>query len=696
MNKNRISEYSILLIYIVIVVLFHLFGYTGHFGFDDIHYAELASALLKGNIDYGDHYAYRFPVVIFTALSYLIFGISDFASSLPAMAITISILIIVFNILREHGPKVILIGLSLTTFSNWFLFYSDKLMPDIYVALSLIWALAVIHRYKYKSSKSKTAPYAILFSFALFFGFMSKGTIVLILPLLLFLLSTDIIQKRDVKFWVYSLISGLAMLAIYLFTIWIFTGNVMERFDAISNNSYLNLCSYDQQSLRILLKRVFAGFFELSIYQSLATGFIFVFAALFQRNGLGFFRMNDSFSFFLVSAIILFLSSSFMSISLSSYSPMCLDPRHYLFLIPVASIPASRIIAGFLKSRQYGLQIILWLFCITLISFFLQGQAFWKLYLPLLALFAIYLFLRKGIAFQYLFISLFSAILLLIPLDMVRYAQKVQYRARREIVKEQVLENNSDCIIITDEIQKRLLSYYTGFHKDQGRRFLSFKEFEAETAIEGDKLLLLNWHTRYLSGMEQHDLPFYARNIPPSNELIFENRELGLSIYKLKEVYLPDLSGTTVLSTLNDFENQIPFWSWSDQDITSHIKYDGARSNQVSRYSSGFEYPMDSLLTKGRQDLLIRCEFFCYAEEKTDAKLVVSLENRESTYIWKALEVNRYLKAYSNWWPLTFDVLIHLKDLRPGSRLKVYIWKIDDSPVFIDNFQISIKGIPEQ
>jgi len=281
MNKSQVRAYFILLIYIVLVVIYHLLGYTGHFGFDDIHYAELANDLLQGNFDSGDHYAYRFPVVLFTSLFYKIFGVSDFASSLPALVITITILIILFNTLREHGPKTLIIGLSLCTFSNWFIFYSDKLMPDIYVALSVIWALALIHSYKYKSDKSKTAGHAFLFTFALLFGFMSKGTIVLMLPLLLFLLTTDIIKKRDQKFWLYSLISGPILLALYFFAIWIFTGNLMERFHAIADNSYLNPCSYDQQSLRILLNRVFVGFFELSIFQSLATGFIFVFAILF-------------------------------------------------------------------------------------------------------------------------------------------------------------------------------------------------------------------------------------------------------------------------------------------------------------------------------------------------------------------------------------------------------------------------------
>ena len=208
MNPKRVREYVILLIFIFLLVLYHLFGYSGHFGFDDIHYAELANGLLHGSIDFGDHYAYRFPVLLFTALFYLIFGISDLSSSLPAMLITISILIIVFYLLREQGSGVLLIGLFLTTFSNWFLFYSDKLMPDIYVALSVIWALAIIHRYKFNSGRSNTALHAFLFAFALLFGFMSKGTIVLMAPLLVFLILSDLVQKRELRFWIYSLISG--------------------------------------------------------------------------------------------------------------------------------------------------------------------------------------------------------------------------------------------------------------------------------------------------------------------------------------------------------------------------------------------------------------------------------------------------------------------------------------------------------
>ncbi len=694
MNKTRVASPSILLIYIIIVGLYHFFGYTGHFGFDDLHYAELASELLNGSLNYEDHYAYRIPVILLTSLFYGIFGISDFSSSMPALLITFTILIIVFNILRYQGPAVTIIGLSLCTFSNWFLFYSDKLMPDIYVALSVISALAIINRYKYKSDKSRTALYAFLLALSLLFGFMSKGTIVLVIPLLFYLIITDIILKRDLKFWIYSSISGIGLLALYFFIIWIFTGDLMKRFDAIAHNSYLNLCSYDQQSLRILLKRVFLGFFELSIFQSLATGFIFVFAILFQRKSLRFFRLNDSFSFFLASAVILFLSSSFMTISPTAYAPMCLDPRHYLFLIPVVAIPASKIISDFFTNKKAAIQIIIVLFCITLISFFLQGSSFWKLYLPLLALFTFYYFTGIKKQFQHLFIILFVAILFLIPIETIIYAQRVKYRKQRTLVTEQVLENNRECTIITNEVQKRLLAYYSSFKEEDAMRFLSYEEFEADTTIGGTKLMLLNDYTRYLSGMSLNDLPYYARHISPKNELVFENKELNIALYDLREFTIPEHSQTVLLSTLNDFENLVPLWKQDDQDLSTVIKYAGTKSNRVTQFSSTFEYPLDSLQGENSHGLLVQCSLFFYAKDKTNASIIVSLENNEGSYFWKALELDKYIKAYSNWWPVSFNVTIPQKDFKGESSLKVYVWNNDKQTVYIDNFGIKITNAP--
>jgi 4-amino-4-deoxy-L-arabinose transferase-like glycosyltransferase len=696
MKKDRVTAYSILLIFFAVVVLYHLAGYTGHFGYDDLHYARLANGLLHGQFDPKDHFAYRFPVVLFTAFFYLILGVSDLASSLPAMLVTVLVLVLVFRILRPHGPRTLWIGLSLTLLSNWFLFYSDKLMPDIYVALAVLWSLAVIHRYKYGPGQKRAFRDAFLFALALLFGFMSKGTIVLMIPLLVFLLVTDLIRRRDLKFWGFSLASGIFLLAVYLFAIRVLTGSLMSRFEVIADNSYLNLCSYDQQSLRILLKRIFTGFFSLAVYQSLTTGFIFVLAALFQRGSLKRFRLDDSFSFFLVSAVILFLSSSFMTISVHSYSPMCLDPRHYLFLVPVAAIPASRIISDFLESRQSGLQVIGVLSFVAGLSLFLPGRTFWILYLPLLVLFALYYFAVKPAKHQPVFLLLFTLVLLLVPLDMVRYAQQVKYRRQKEVVVEQVLQNNNDCIVITDEVQSRLLAYYSRFSGIQSGRFLSFDEFEADTGIEGRKLLLLNGYTRYLSGMEENDLPYFAKNVSPLNPVILRTTKPDLAIYQLEDYLIPDRSGIPLLSSFNDFEAAVPHWSFKEQDLFTRIRFRGTASNRVSGYSSTFEYPLDSLNITSSHNLYIQTELYCYAGDETGANIVISLENDAGTYFWKALGINRYLKAYSNWWPVSFEVGISQKDLLSQARLKVYLWNTDKPDVYIDNFSIKVYAIPDQ
>ena len=689
MIYQRTGTYFFLLVFISILVLYHLFAYTGHFGYDDLHYAELAVNLLQGDLDVGDHYAYRFPVILLTAIFYLIFGITDLASSLPALIITITILVIVFNILKEHGPKVLIIGLSLCTLSNWFLFYSDKLMPDIYVALSVIWALAIIHNHKFKGEKKKTAQQGFLLALALLFGFMSKGTIVLVLPLMVYLIVFDIIFKRDLRFWTYSLLSGLVLMSLYLLLIWIFTGNPFQRFDAIAGNSYLNLCSYDQQSTRILLKRIFWGFFELSIYQSLATAFIFIFATLFQRKGLRIFRMENSFSYFQSAAVILFLSSSFMTISLSAYAPMCLDPRHYLFLVPVAAIPAARVIVDFLEKRKASAQILSVLTLVALVSYFLEGDSFWKLYLPLTVLFILYSIAKPRKLFIHLFFLLFALILLIIPVDMARYAQQVKYRSQRDLVVEQVLKSNQDRFILSNEVQKRHLEYYSAFREDQAHRFISYQEYEMERSSRDETLLLLNWYTRYLSGMQEEDLPIFARQVPPDIKPLFSSDDPDLSIYNMKDLPMSGVHCKALFTSYNDFENKPAFWD-QEADISDDISYEGRRSNAVSEFSSTFNYPMDSLQMDSSNELLIQCSLFCYADDQSDARLVVSIENDDGPVLWKALEMNRYIKAYSNWWPVQFDVTITHEDLKKNSRLKVYVWKKSTPVIYIDNFSIEI------
>ena len=59
-------------------------------------------------------------------------------------------------------------------------------------------------------------------------------------------------------------------------------------------------------------------------------------------------------------------------------------------------------------------------------------------------------------------------------------------------------------------------------------------------------MLLNNWYSRYLSGMDDQDLPFYATT---AENPVFKDEKLNLSIYELNKID----ERKRLFSTENDF-----------------------------------------------------------------------------------------------------------------------------------------------
>jgi hypothetical protein len=690
-SKKRISV-LIFLLHLAALTVYHIFGYTGHFGYDDLHYARLAVNINNGVFDFGDHYIYRFPAVFLTALSYSVFGVSDFASAIPPMIFTGLTMLLVLVTLKNKSCFTQWVGQSLTLFSSWFIFYSDKIMPDIYVAFSVMLALFILHNYKF-GNKKRPAPAAFLLSLALLFGFTAKETIVLVAPLFIYFILTDFILKRDIRFWIYTLVTGFFVLSAYFFLIWLLTGNFTQRFEAITNNSYLNLCSYDKQPFKMVLERIGYEFIRLLTVNGMMVGFLFVFVYLMRNRFRSYYRFGDSFSFWLVSAVVLFLSSNFMTISVNSYSPMCLDPRHYLFLVPVVAIPAAGIISGVFESKRCTMPVIFTFVIITVVSYFLPGDTFWRHYLPLTLLFIPGFILKKRKNNPVVFALIFGLILALIPFKTIQYAQKVNYHRQKKIMTEEVLKKYNDVCVVTDEVQKRLGYYYLNFDKNYKATFLNYDELRPDTLPGVKKLLLLNGHTRYLSGINLEDLPYYVRNIHPSNSLIFEDQELGIFIYELDQISIPSVQGTELLHTFNEFEGDVPFWNQNGNEYVEEIRFGGEKSLKIGEFSATFSVVTDSLPIDNFARIIIDCNLRFYVTGNTKSNVVISIENNEEAYIWKGLPIDKYVKAYSNWWPASFEITIEKKEIKSGSKLSVYVWNIEKETMYIDNFDIKIIGM---
>lgn len=688
MRKNILTPYFILAAFILFTIAHHGYAFFGHYGFDDLHYARLANAFLQGEVDYKDHYSYRFAILLPTALAYALFGVNDFASALPPLLCTFLILYLVFVALRQSSNFTLAIGLGLSACSNWLLYYSDKLMPDIYVALAVMLSVFIVDRYKYQSDHSQPQRYALGLVAALGFGWLAKETIVLTLPMLLAWLLVDVIQRRHLKFWAYTILHGLLLLGAYFTLIWALTGNFLERLDAIASNSYLNACSYDQQSTEVLLKRLYYDFFALASTEGILFSLVFIGAYLFRKNGMRLFRQADSLSFYASSALLLFFASNFMSISLKAYVPMCLDPRHYLFLIPVAAVPAARIIGEFVEEKKYGWQILAGLALAALFLYSINGQLFDKPYLPCLIVVAGFYFLpSKAPVFKLLFTLLFLSVLLIGPIQQMQYARKVQYRAQRAITYQQFIDKNEPCYIITDPVQQRLGEYYSGFNPSRKDQFLSFDQVNFDSLDGRKQYLYINWHTQYLSGLNSADLPDYVRNLDTlANPAIYQNKALNLAIYELKAKPKAYQVGATLLQSLNDFEGSTTYWEQS----AGSLKHRGKLAHRFNEFSATFNYPLDSLDKTQAKGIRIAAKALLNVPGATQSKLVISIENSEGAYFWQALDVVKFIKVYDNWWPVNYEVDLGKTALKPNSRLKVYLWNEDKKEGWVDNFEVRV------
>ncbi|MBW6478975.1 MAG: hypothetical protein K0B37_06050 [Bacteroidales bacterium] len=691
-QDNRQAPLYIFLVFALIVVLHHFFAYFGHYGYDDMQYAEIAANLLNGQFDYDHSFSYRSTIVFLTALSYFFFGINDFASALPSIVITIAILFVVFEVLKKHGSLQTIAGLSATIFIHIFLFYSDKLMSDIYVAFFLLLAVYCIDRYRF-GSKGKVLKYAFLFPLSLFLAFLSKETATLFLPLPLILFIIDLHQKRELKFWICSFIFGAGILVVYLVILWIITGNPLRRFEVLAQVNLVQTYaySYDSQPIKILFKRVFYDLFARFISEGIIVLYIMILPVFLTKDFKEFFRINTSFSLWTVSSLVLLLSVNFMTISPFSYHPVPTDPRHSLFIIPIAAIAASFVLKDFIYEKRYKYPLLILLAIISVISFLISRPDFYFLYLPLILLFFFYTFVGTQQSFRVFFVILFVMILSVKPLLFVRYSNTVvNYRLQKKIVFDYFIQSGEKCYIFTDPMQKRMGRYYSGFDDYANSIFVDYTDITTDNFDEGfKKYLFLNWHTQHYSN-SFHQLPYFARNINDTHELVFEKPEQGIFIYEISKLILPENDGILLLETRNDFEKDYEYWSSNPDAISGEKYYSGQTSSQLWEFSPTFSIELDSLWPERSGTLFVQADFQGYFYDFPSSRLIFSLENDEGNYMWEAKEISSQIRTLRRWNSVQHDIILNAETVKPASNLKIYIWNPENDRGYIDDYGITV------
>ncbi|MBC6992820.1 glycosyltransferase family 39 protein [Neolewinella lacunae] len=514
-SKARFFPYAGLGAAALIVVAYHWFGYYGHYGYDDMEYARIAAETAWGAMPWdNNHYNFRWTVTLPTALFYALFGVNDSSSAIFPMAMLLVLCGLLWATLRRYwGGAAVLLGLAFLLGNQWLLFYSDKLMPDLYVVVGGVAAALVYYRQRTRTTAGGERWAALWFSLSLFFGFLAKLSLVFFVPAFLLVLGGDLLQRRLLRFWGWVLGFTVLLGASYGLLFWVQTGDPIFRYHAIVANGYfLPDCSYDQLPLAMTLRRISYQLPELFLRHYFLTTLLAVPIAVGQLWGSGRAKVHPSSPFFARFFLVLLLAANFLSVSPRAYAPLCLDPRHYLFLVPFAALVAAPTWYDLLRSGKGAGWLAVWTTLLAVVAYGL-GIACWPYALLAMVATGRAVLPRRELP-RWATLSLAAVTVVALawaPWRAAAYARTVPYPAQRALYYDFLAQQAPGTLVLTDHVQANYGEYYGGFKAENGPIFLRFGQEKETPETGGQTFLLLNWHTQMQSSLRWDDLPAYAR-----------------------------------------------------------------------------------------------------------------------------------------------------------------------------------------
>ncbi|MCZ4409715.1 hypothetical protein O3Q51_12905 [Cryomorphaceae bacterium 1068] len=685
MNGKKPVNWVVLLVHLLVIVLYHNLVYIGHYGYDDMEYARAAVNLLNGEPDFSNHFSHRVSVTGPTAVAFAIFGVTDTGATLPALVFSFLLAFLVTSLLWKKGPIALSIGLSLALLPQWFLFYTDKLMPDMTVAF-FVFATVVFYWRGINSFGRRKAAYGAVFSLSLLLGFLAKGTIVLALPWALFIFAIDLFRRREKSFWLAAVGSGALFLGVYFLATWWLTGSFFSRFTAIAGNAYMNACSYAELPSSFLLERVTKGFWEMGIQYGLLPGMIFLIAGLIGKK----FRLiGENYSllrYSLLTGIVFLLSANFMTISPTAYNPMCLDVRHYLFLTPILALVAALVFSKYISAGRYNIVLPMLAIAFALLAYQIDNKEFEKLWLPIagVILLGFVPIIRRKAGF--LFPILTFGVMLILPWEMFSFSDQVKYREQREWIVEQLEKLENGSTIYTSPVQERLTRFYLRFDSSE-IKVRRYSDLEKAYEATNQNYLLFNPYTLQLSGMNNDQLPYTALYPTETSRLLERDEKTGMELYQIEEVISPRSQGTAIVSILEVFDSASP--SELEFKTENFVEKTGRSAYKLEEYSGTFRVPFDSISALAEKYTFALIDLDAYAEANSNLRIVISIEKngielfRDDVYLLKQGFI------FGTWNTVNAEVRLPLIEEK-GCELLTYIWNPEGDTMYIDNLHLSI------
>lgn len=291
---------------------------------------------------------YRLGLLLPHWAAYQLLGVSHFTSFLPQLGFLLVLLFCVLHCCRGLAQRLVAAAALATLLP-----FSVDVYPDLGVACMMFLALLLLDRGRgHGLGSGRQALYGMAFSLAAFYAFLVKLTALFLLAPFLMMLAADWLRRQSaLRFYGAAALTGMALLAAYLLFCHLIYGDPFSRLHAINKVGEKHL--WNMQGADAYLHRLFIapagffwGFFGVAFALALAQAGVTLWQGRGQRKGgPGEPGRKDSrlqliALYFLAGlAFALFTPTSF-----TSWQPLPLSERMFLFLAPAMAVLAARLV----------------------------------------------------------------------------------------------------------------------------------------------------------------------------------------------------------------------------------------------------------------------------------------------------------------------------------------------------------------
>lgn len=310
----------------IFLSLYWLFAFDGITFSDDVYYLLAGKKFWEGTMEFNAyHFSTRWGAYVPSGLVGFLLGFDPHRISLISLISYLGTLAVLLQVLpKNSNPWVLLIWFSTQVY---FLHFLTKVYPDSQL---VFWTVLVPYSAVYRNEKPLLAAFGVISG--LFFGFLTKETIVFLapLPILLFILDWKN-GNRNLKFYSSLAGLGLAFGALYLGYFWVNFESPFYRFESIQDGHYISEFTYADKSVWVMLKRLTILPIMTFVERSYWIWMVFAIPGLVKI-----WRKPTSpgieFGLAFLSLLGLFW---FMSTNFRFYNPLYLNPRHLIILVPI-------------------------------------------------------------------------------------------------------------------------------------------------------------------------------------------------------------------------------------------------------------------------------------------------------------------------------------------------------------------------